>query len=321
MNILITSAGQRVSLVRAFKKELKNIFPSGKVYAVDMNPRLSPACMVSDGYKAVNRVDDKDYIKGLLSICKEWEIKLIIPTIDTELISLAKNKALFQNEGIEVLISSEEFIIKCRDKRLTNVFFQEHKIEIPRPFDKLNPEFPLFIKPYDGSLSKDIFFINNIDELNEYHFSNEKLMFMEYIDSSLFDEFTIDAYYDKTNELKCAVPRKRIAVRSGEISKGVTRKNFILDYLKIKLPKIDGAIGCITIQVFYNSELNRVIGIEINPRFGGGFPLSYLSGANYPLWILKEYLLNEKIHFFNDWEDNLLMLRYDDEILVSNYEK
>jgi len=321
MNILITSAGQRVSLVRAFKKELKKEFPSGKVYTVDMNPELSPACMVSDGYKSVKRVDDFEYVDDIISICKEWEIKLIIPTIDTELIFLSGNKLKFKKEGIDVVVSGEEFIAKCRDKRLINHFFQEQGIDIPKPFDKINPEFPLFIKPYDGSLSKDIFLIKTKEELTEYHFLNEKLMFMEYIDPSCFDEFTIDAYYDKNNELKCAVPRKRIAIRSGEISKGLTCKNYLIDYLKDKLPKIDGALGCLTIQVFYNPKSERVIGIEINPRFGGGFPLSYLSGANYPLWIIKEYLLNEKIDFFNNWEDNLLMLRYDDEVLVRGYAK
>lgn len=321
MNILITSAGQRVSLVRAFKNELKKTFSSGKVYAVDMNPKLSPACMVSDGYKSVKRVDDESYIDDILAICKEWKIKIIIPTIDTELIFLSINKMKFKNEGIAVIVSNEEFIMSCRDKRQINDFFKQHEIDIPKPFDKLNPEFPLFIKPYDGSLSKDVFLIKTKEELTEYHYSNEKLMFMEYIDPSCFDEFTIDAYYDKNNELKCVVPRKRIAIRSGEVSKGLTCKNYLISYIKNKLSRIDGAVGCLTIQFFFNAKTEKVVAIEINPRFGGGYPLSYLAGANYPLWIIKEYLLDEKINFFNDWEDNLLMLRYDDEILVSNYEE
>ncbi|RTZ49695.1 hypothetical protein EJ377_05105 [Chryseobacterium arthrosphaerae] len=62
------------------------------------------------------------------------------------------------------------------------------------------------------------------------------------------------------------------------------------------------------------------MGIEINPRFGGGYPLSYLAGANYPEWLLKEYFMGHDIPYFEDWEDNLLMLRYDDEVLVRNYE-
>lgn len=321
MNILITSAGQRVSLVRAFQSELKREFKNSNVYTLDMNPELAPACIISDGYKKVNRVTDINYIDSLIEICTDWQIKIIIPTIDTELLILSQNKERFIKIGINIVVSDEKFISICRDKRLTNLFFIDKKIDIPKQYDKSNFEFPLFIKPYDGSLSKDIFLINKPEELTEFHLQNKKLMFMEYIDNTLFDEYTIDAYYDKNNSLKCVVPRKRIAVRSGEISKGLTCNNLLVDYVINKLSVIEGAIGCLTIQVFFNEKIQRVVGIEINPRFGGGYPLSYLSGANFPKWIIEEYLLNKEISYSNKWEPNLLMLRYDDEVLVHNYEK
>jgi len=81
---------------------------------------------------------------------------------------------------------------------------------------------------------------------------------------------------------------------------------------------VDGARGCLTVQFFLNKKTNHIVGIEINPRFGGGYPLSYLAGANFPGWIIQEYLLNESIEYSETWEDNLLMLRYDHEILVKN---
>lgn len=320
-NILITSAGQRVSLVKAFKKELKTIFLNSKVYTVDLNPTLAPACHISDGYKKVVPITDENYISELIEICKEWQIKLIIPTIDTELLILSENKKKFIENGIIPIVSDFDFVKKCRDKRLINQFFIEKQIEIPEAIDKQNPSFPLFIKPYDGSLSKDIFLLKNPSELTDYHLNNEKLMFMEYIDHTVYDEYTVDAYYNKKGQLKCMVPRKRIFVRAGEINKGVTKRNEIVDYVKEKLFEIKGACGCITMQFFFNPTTKRMIGIEINPRFGGGYPLSYLSGANYPLFLIEEYLQNLDIKYFEDWEDNLLMLRYDNEILIRNYEE
>lgn len=319
-NILITSAGQRVSLVRAFQKEIRKIDENGKVFTVDLNPILAPACHVSDGYKSISRVTDSEYISNLLDICKGWDIKIIIPTIDTELLILARNKELFLVNGITPIISSEFFIEKCRDKRIINNFFKERNIDIPQEVDKKNITFPLFIKPYDGSLSKDTFLIKEASELHDYHFQNPKLMFMEYIDHDIYDEYTVDTYYDKNGDLKCVVPRKRIFVRAGEVNKGVTHKNEIEEYVKDNLSRIDGAIGCLTMQFFFHPLTKRMIGIEINPRFGGGYPLSYLAGANYPEWILKEYILKEDIFYFDKWENNLLMLRYDDEVLVRNYE-
>lgn len=320
-NILITSAGQRVSLVRAFQQEVKKLNQENKVYTVDLNPMLAPACHASDGYKNVRRVTEPEYIDELVAICQEWDIKVIIPTIDTELLALATHRERFTDLGIYPVVSGIEFVKACRDKRIMNDFFVKHDIEIPQKIDKDNPTFPLFIKPYDGSLSKDIFLVRDESELIDYHFENPKLMFMEYIDHDTHDEYTVDTYYDKKGDLKCVVPRKRIFVRAGEINKGVTHKNEIVEYVKERLSNIEGARGCLTMQFFFNQETKRMVGIEINPRFGGGYPLTYLSGANYPKYIIDEYILNKEIDYFESWEEKMLMLRYDDEIIVRGYEE
>lgn len=319
MNILITSAGQRVSLVRAFQKELKSLYPDKKVFTTDMNPELSAACNVSDRYFKVKRVTDAAYIPELINLCLQHDIKMIVPTIDTELLVLAQNKCRLAESGIHAIVSSISFVEQCRDKRMINTFFQERDIEVPTAIDKNNPRFPLFIKPYDGSLSVDTFLINTPDELTDYHFGNEKFLFMEYIDKKEHDEYTIDMYFNKINEVKCIVPRKRLLVRAGEINKGLTCNNIIVPFLKEKLGFIGGAVGCLTVQVFLNRITERIIAIEINPRFGGGFPLSYRAGANYPGWLIQEYFTGREIEYTDAWENGMLMLRYDDEVIVHGY--
>jgi carbamoyl-phosphate synthase large subunit len=316
MNILITSAGQRVSLVRAFQKELKTTYPEKKVFTTDMVPEMSAACNVSDKYFGVRRVTDPEYIDDLIRICQENSIGMIVPTIDTELLVLAQNKVRFCELGIHAIISSVPFIEQCRDKRKTSRFFEQRNIEVPGDIDKANPKFPFFIKPYDGSLSANTFLIEFPEQLTDFHLTNEKFLFMEYIDKKDHAEYTIDMYYDKTHHVKCIVPRKRLLVRAGEINKGLTCKNSIVSFLKDRLNFIEGAVGCLTVQVFLNQHTGRIIAIEINPRFGGGFPLSYRAGANYPLWLIREYYMGEPIRYTEDWEDNLLMLRYDDEVIV-----
>lgn len=315
-NVLITSAGRRVSLVQAFQNEAKVLFEEFKVFTVDMNPEFSAACQVADAYFKVKSLSDVNYVPELLSIALKNKVKIIIPTLDTELLLLSENKEIFEENGIAVIVSTSDFIKKCRDKRMTNIFFKERGIDIPFEVDQHNPTFPLFIKPYDGSLSADIFLITDSNELTPYHLNNPKFMFMEYLSKSEHDEFTVDMYYGKDSYVKCIVPRKRIEVRGGEISKGITIKNELVEFLKSKMNHIEGAAGCLTVQVFRNKNNKRVIGIEINPRFGGGYPLSYHANANYPKYIFQEYLLNEKLEYSDTWEDGLLMLRYDSEILV-----
>ena len=320
MNILITSAGRRVSLLRAFQKELGKIDPNGKVMAADLNPAHSAACQIADSCFEVPALGDPAYIPFLIEKCIAHDIKLIVPTIDTELALLAKNQKLMGEEGIEVVISSNEFVAKCRDKRVIHEFFIEHGISVAKEYEKDNYQLPMFIKPMDGSRSVDTFLIKSKEDLTDYHFENEKLMFLQYLDHDKFEEFTCDLYYGKDDKLKCVVPRKRISVRDGEVNTGVTARNELVDYIKIHLDQIRGARGCLTAQFFKHRAKPEIYGIEINPRFGGGYPLSYLAGANYPKWIIQEYLLGEKINKnFDCWEDNLLMIRYDHEILVHGF--
>ncbi|MEH1710871.1 ATP-grasp domain-containing protein [Acinetobacter pittii] len=320
MNILITSAGQRVSLVRSFQKELKKYFKNSQVFTTDLNPILAPACHISDKCFQVPRITDEGYIDTLLELCLRNEIKLVIPTIDTELLILSENINKFKDNNIQLLISDLDLIQKCRDKRKTNILFESKGIDIPKQYNIEDLKYPVFVKPYDGSLSKGIFVAYNEGDIKEEHISNPKLMFMEYIAAEDFDEFTVDCYYSKNSDLKCVVPRQRIFVRAGEVNKGATRKNKIVSEFMNKLKYIKGARGCLTIQVFLSKKQDVILGIEINPRFGGGYPLSYLAGANYSQWVIQEYLLNHDIAEFNEWKDNLLMLRYDAEVLVNDYE-
>lgn len=319
-NILITSAGRRVSLVKFFKTELTKVFATSKVFTTDFNPEFSSACRVSDGFFKICHVTDDNYISELLQIALANNIKLIIPTIDTELIILSENILLFKENNIQVLISDLNLVSIFRDKRKTNDFFENLNINCAKEFDKTNYQLPIFIKPIDGSRSVDNFVILNKEQLTDYHFENQKLLFFEFLDHKKHTEYTIDLYYDKQSQLKCLVPRQRIEVRDGEVNKAITRKLSFNDDIWQKMKFINGFRGCITLQIFVNNQTNAIYGIEINPRFGGGFPLTYLAGANFVKWIIDEYLLDKQIEICSNWENNLLMLRYDDEVLIHNFE-
>ena len=319
-NILITSAGKRVVLVQIFQNTLKSLNCSIKVYTTDMNPQMAPAGIISDGCIQVSRCTFEAYIDELLQICREKNIGVIIPTIDTELLILAENMQRFQDEGVSVVLSDDSFVRICRDKRLTALLFSQLHIDIPKEIDKFHPKFPMFAKPYDGSLSSNIHIIRNEDELTKDILEDPKLLFMEYVDRLECKEFTVDMYYGKDGHVKGIVPRERIEVRAGEINKGITRKNYIVSYLKERMEYMEGVRGCICLQLFYRESDHDIKGIEINPRFGGGFPLSYYAKANYAEYIIREYLLNEAIEYSEDWLDKTLMLRYDNDVIVYDTE-
>lgn len=317
-NILILSAGRRVELVSAFRETMTSLNICGKVMCTDMVPELSSACMVADGFFKVPRATDEAYIENMMAICQSNSIKLIIPTIDTDLEKLSRAKDSFSSIGCHISVPDPTFVTACRDKRKTAELFQMLDIASPEIYDSSSLVFPCFCKPYNGSSSIGAFVLNNETDLTDDILNNKNNMYMELIGKE-YVEVTVDCYFSKQNELRCLVPRERIEIRSGEVSKGVTRKNGVYNYLLERLKNIPGVIGCITVQVFYNKETGDIKGLEINPRFGGGYPLSYAAGANYPLYLLKEYINHETIDFIDDWEADLLMLRYDAKVLSHAY--
>lgn len=314
-NILITSAGKRCELLMEFQRELKSCYPDAKVLTVDCNPDMAPACRLSDGAFAVPLVTSADYIDKLLELCEQNDVRLVIPTIDTELIVLSQNIGRFEAQGVQVMVSDENFIWECRDKRKTNELFESLGIRNPIPRDKYNPIFPMFAKPYDGSLSTNIHILHNKAELTDEILNDFKLMFMEFIDKAEYKEFTVDMYYGADHYVKSIVPRERIEIRSGEINKGATRKNYLVEYLKERMNFMPGVRGCICIQLFYREIDNDVVGIEINPRYGGGYPLTYYAGANFPAMMIQEYFRGEHVFYSDDWQNNTVILRYDSQVI------
>ena len=315
-NVLLLSAGRRVELIKAFKQELHLRGLQSLVLATDLSPEMSPACQSADQAFAVPRVTAPGYMDELLSLCLQHKVGLVVPTIDTELTGLAEQRDKFAAQGIDLVISDVALVHVCRDKRLTAQLFNSAGIDVPKILDRQQLTFPCFAKPYDGSRSVGAAKLSHAADLSDGMREDPKLMFMEFFDQT-YEEYTVDAYYDRLGVLKCAVPRHRLEVRDGEISKGVTRKHHVYEYLIGKLAKINGARGCLTLQLFAHPQENRYAALEINPRFGGGFPLSYAAGANYPGWLIDEYLLQKEIGFFDAWTPDLIMLRYDAHVLVS----
>ena len=314
-NILITSAGRRVSLLRHFKEVIQEFKLDSKIYITDLHPALAPTYYFADGVLNISPTKSDSFVIELLNECLEKGIKLIIPTSDLELEKLSSQIELFKENGITILISNFNLIMQCRNKRLTDNLFEQIGINVIPKQDKAKLEFPVFVKPFDGSLSKGIALYHTANEIPPGKFAEENLIWMPYFSPDEFQEYTVDCYYDKTGALKCLVPRLRIEVRGGEISKGKTVGGKLYSQLISAMKKVKGARGCITLQIFASKKDLMIFGIEINPRFGGGFPLSYHAGANFPLYILKEYLMDESIDFFDGWKIDKYMVRYDQEII------
>ncbi|MCT4619067.1 MAG: ATP-grasp domain-containing protein [Marinisporobacter sp.] len=315
VNILFLSAGRRVELIECFQRARDEIGIDSKIIAVDIS-KFAPAIYHADKYERVPRVNYKDFISKIIEICNDYYVDLVIPTIDTELPILVENKEKLESlTNAKILVSSKKVIDIGRDKFFTYNFFKEHDFGVPKVIDedclqRKAYAFPLFIKPLDGSSSVDAFKVNDEKELD---------FFQEYVPNPIIqefaegDEYTIDVFCDFDGNPITIVPRKRLATRSGEVSKAVVVKDReIIDEVK-RMISILKPIGPITIQCIKGMEDMKFI--EINPRFGGGAPISMQAGADSAKNLYK-LLEGEKLIYHEDYEDGLIALRYDQAIFL-----
>lgn len=318
-NALITSVGRRCELVQIFKRAFNK--RGWKVFGADAS-KTAPALYFCDDKFLVPKISTETaLIDSLIKICRENGVGVLIPTIDTELELLSKNSDRFMKEaGTLTMISSPEVISICADKKLTQKFFMRNKIPSPA---EISPEadpdrliYPLIIKPRRGSSSIGTFSVEN---------KREFLFFKDYVKEPIIqqkiagNEFTIDVFCDLDSNPITIVPRRRIAVRSGEILKGKIDPDEEVLKSSLELVKILKPVGHVTLQCIKNSD--GVFFIEINPRFGGGAPMSMLSGADSAENIAL-LLEGKKLKYSENYTNNLTFLRFDSSIALNeNFER
>lgn len=314
-NVLITSAGRRTGLVKAFLDATRS--RGGTLLAADVDP-LAPTLYLADQALQVPRVTNAQYIDTLTAIVKDHHVGLVVPTIDTELGVLAMGREQLEAAGAVVLVSAPHLITVCSDKTLTETTFQSHGYRVPRswtPDQATAASLPpaLFVKPRAGSASLHTYTATP-DTLESVLALVPNPIVQEHIDAP---EVTIDALLDLTGKPIHYVPRRRLRVLAGESIEGVTIQDDALgrwtEELLATLGEMGGR-GPMTIQAFLTDS--GPILLEVNPRFGGGFPLAHAAGASYPDWILDSLPDGEMIPQMGAYEVGLYMTRANSEIYV-----
>ncbi|NLH16469.1 MAG: ATP-grasp domain-containing protein [Phycisphaerae bacterium] len=318
VTILFSCIGRRVSLMRGFRNAGKRLHIPLRILGADAS-LMSPALQLCDQAFVVPPVVENGYLRETLSIVRRNQVQLLIPTVDLDLKILAENRHRFERLGCRVLVSRPEVIAICQDKRRACRFWRRNGFDTP---DTLSVSaalkqkrivFPCFLKPWDGYASRGNAVAHNREELAFYGRRIPNCIVQEYVRG---DEFTCDAFVDDQMRVRCVVPRRRLEVRSGEVSKARIYKNREIMERVAQLVEVLGAgPGVITIQLIRRKD-GILKFIEVNPRFGGGAPLSIQAGADFPRWILQELSGRMPRIRFDGFEDGLLMLRYDQEVWV-----
>ena len=224
LNILFTCVGRRVSLLNSFRRAARGLKINASFFGTDTS-KLSPAFQLCDEGFLVKPIAHAGYIRQLLSIVKSKRVKLLIPTVDLDLKLLAQNKSKFAALGCCALVSTPQIIDICQDKRKTyrflvkNGFDSPVTISVASALSKKRFDWPCFLKPWDGYASRGNAVANNRKELLFFAKRIPNAICQEFIEGT---EHTCDVYVDFNMKVRCVVPRKRIEIRAGEVSKSQT---------------------------------------------------------------------------------------------------
>lgn len=313
--ILFTGVGRRVELMQAFRQAANHLNINLKLYGADM-AGTAPALAFCDVTRKVCGMREEDYIPQLLKICTLDNIDLLIPTIDTDLLVLSENKEKFENIGTKVLISKPDKISICRDKNYTAGFFEKCGLKAPKTvndYQEYKDLYPCFIKPKDGSSSINAFKVENKSELKVYAEQVGDYIIQPFIEGT---EYTVDIFCDYDGNPVSIVPRIRVAVRAGEVLKTkIVMDDKIIEECR-KLVSGFEPCGPMTVQLIRQNITGDDYYIEINPRFGGGAPLSMKAGARSAETILK-MLSGEKIQYIDKISDGAVYSRFDQSVCIT----
>ena len=307
--VLFTCAGQRVDVVKAFRA-------AGAVaVAADADP-LAPATYHADHRAVVPRIDDPGYVGALAVLIRTYDVRLVVPLTDLDQEILARAR----DQLAPALVLAPDAAV-CRtmgDKYLAHVFFEEHGIPSPRTWlpqsIPSDARYPLLVKVREGFGSRHIYRARDAGEVAFFlRYTPVESMVQEVCHG---EEFSIDVFCDLESRCLNAIPRTMIQSKGGESIKGMSIKDEELIAHGARVAETIGIVGPANIQCFREPDGSLPV-TDVNPRFGGAFPLPLAAGSRYPELALA-LAQGEKVEpRLGEFREGVVMTRFFSELCLA----
>ena len=330
LNLLFTCAGRRNYLINYFKEAIKG---QGQIFTADMSTS-APAMVDADVAIVVPSIYDDNYITALKDIVKAHQIDAIISLNDLELPILSKHKDDLEKTGVKVIISSESVIDIAFDKMKTFDFISEIGLKTPQTYTSIKIakeeiyngtlKFPLVVKPRWGSASIGIDFPETEEELDLafrlQHIKLKKSILNtasgQDLDNAILiqekmngQEFGMDIVNDFEGNYYGTFVREKVNMRSGETDKAVSVIDSRFENIGRIISKNLKHVGNVDCDVFVAN--NELYILELNPRFGGGYPFSHEAGIDTTAIYIEWLKGNTDVSKFNQYKAGKMFSKCD----------
>jgi carbamoyl-phosphate synthase large subunit len=311
--VLFTCAGQRVDIVSAFGRA------GATTVAADLDP-LAPALYHAHHRALVPRVDDPAYVSALARLVAEHDVRLVVPLtdLDQEIVSAGRQELA----PALVLAPAPQVCRTMGDKYLAHAFFEANGIPSPRTWlaDEVpgDARYPLLVKVREGFGSRHIYRADDGEQL-AFHLGSTPVDSMVQ-EHCLGEEFSIDVFCDLESRCLNAIPRSMIQSKGGESIKGRSLADPELVEYGARVAETIGIVGTANVQCFREPDGSLPV-TDVNPRFGGAFPLPLAAGSRYPELALELARGERPEPRLGDFREGVVMTRFfSDLCLVENGE-
>jgi carbamoyl-phosphate synthase large subunit len=288
MSVLLSCVGRRGYIADYFRPHLSK----GEVIVGTANTPWNVGFKSCDVNYIVPAIGDPEYIPSLLKICEKHDIRLLLSFLDGDIGALAAARSQFLDRGTTPLITSDATNAVCLDKWNTFCFLKEHGFNCPTTYKDLDSvqnalnsgdvSFPLIVKPRKGSASINVFTARNQAELEVFFGYAEDMIVQPKLTAK---EYGVDVCSHLTSdEVLAVVIKHKVTMRSGETDQAIIVNNPKIEEMVRRLAAILKVPGPLDIDILEVDGTPYIL--EMNPRFGGGYPLSHLAGANFPAIIM-----------------------------------
>lgn len=289
INILITAVGGDIgaNIINILREQKLINF---NIIGTDINKNVFIQDDLNMFYQ-VPQVKSKEYKNKILKIITTYDIKVLIPVSENEILWFNQNICVFKDLNVKILINNQNIINKFLDKYQTSLALNNLNINTPKTilFDKYNNElnFPIIIKSNKSIYSKKIHKVCSKEELDFLQISmNNKEYFIvqEYI-GTIDEEYTSTVY--RSNDTLKIITFKR-SLTGGMTSKAeIINIEILNNYLK-SIAESFNLQGSINIQS--RKENGKFYIFEINPRLSSTIYIRNHFNFKDLLWWINDSL-------------------------------
>lgn len=310
LTVLMLGGARRVSMAELLKRSGERLGYDIRIVSYELDDQV-PIATVGKVVKGL-RWNEPGVVDDILRVVIEHEARIILPFVDGSISVAARCKEKMPD--LFVPVSDPDTAVLMFDKILAAAAFREAGVPIPTTYKIIDAEMPVIAKPRFGSASRGIHIFEDIDDLMHLKDISDYLL-QEYISDKR--EYTVDCYVAADGEIMVTVPRERLEVMGGEVTRTITTRLPQLESMTRDIIAKFQLRGPVTLQFLYDIRRDRYLLMEVNPRLGGGVVCSIYAGAPIPDYILSE-ALGIPLRPCDDWIDGTLMARYQKETIFFN---